>query len=332
MHEVDIIRSIATRFPRAREQMNALFESDAELIRMGNATWGLTMDDFSPEEDLFSADDPARLGANLAVATLSDLLAVGAEPRFFMHALALPALVPPAFLAALCDGIASILDQAECSLCGGDTGCADPWRYCGFAMGPVTAATPLTRRLPARPQTLWITGTLGDANLAALTGAPTPAFEPRLREAAAIRRHATACMDTSGGLMDAVWIMHVLNPALRFDIHADKIPFAPAVAAAAATAGLPSGAALLGGAGEYELLFAAPADLRADAARELLELGSTPIGTAAPDAAPGVRIVHDGRPAVPMTTPPPCARAAASTADHIRAVARAAAVLFGGVP
>lgn len=328
MNEHDTIRAIAAAFPRSRDQLNGPFECDAELVRIGGEVWGLTLDEFSPEEDRFTAGDPAALGANLAVATLSDLLAAGAVPRFFLHALSLPHDAPEPFVAGLTDGIRGVLDRAGCALCGGDLGTAASWRYCGFAMGPVAGARPLTHRLPEEPQTLWVTGLLGDANLAALLGTPTPAFEFRLAEAELIRRYATACIDTSGGLMDAVWILHAMSPGARIDLHADRVPLARGLREAAAAAGVPAEAALVGGAGEYELLFATPRDLDAGAAGALRELGATPLADVAPGAG-AVRILRGGRPVAAMTQPPPDPRAAAGAADYLREVARAAGALFG---
>jgi thiamine-monophosphate kinase len=329
MNEYDTIRAIAARFPRSRDQLNRPFECDAELLRLGDQTWGLTMDEFSPGEDRFTDEAPAVLGANLAVATLSDLLAAGVAPRFFLHALSLPRDVPPAFVEALTEGIRGVLDRAGCALCGGDLGTADTWRYCGFAMGPVISAKPLTHRLPAEPQTLWVTGELGDANLAALRQGATPPFELRLKEAAIIRGLATACIDTSGGLMDAVWILHTMSPGVRIDLHADRVPLARGIREATAAADLPAEAALVGGAGEYELLFATPRDLDRAARTAFGDLGITPIADVALGGNSGVHINRNGIPVAVMAAPPPCPRAAPNEADYLQAVVQATEAWFG---
>lgn len=329
MNEREIISEIAACFPRSGSQVNTLFECDAEIVSLCGQLWGLTMDDFSPEEDLFSRDDPARLGANLAVATLSDLLAAGVQPKYYLHALSIPRDVNADFLRALTGGIQSVLEPAECSLCGGDLGAANPWRYCGFAMGPVVSPRPLTHRLPAEPQTLWVTGALGDANLAAFRNQPAPRFELRLGEARAIWKHAVACIDTSGGLMAALWLLHELNPELRFELHAERIPLAEGLRALAQAAGIPAEAALMGGAGEYELLFSAGASLADTVKEELFGLGMTPIADVYLDRAPGIYIFRHGEQRGMMTEAPPCPRSAAGIPAHMEAVIRAAAILFG---
>ena len=179
MTEYELIRAIAGRFARSPGQRNGLFESDAELVEIGGLLWALTLDEFSAEEDLLPAGDPEQLGWNLAVATLTDLLAVGARPQFFMQVLSLPQRVGRDFAEGIADGVRSALDEAGCALCGGDIGVAETWRFTGFAMGPVESTRPITRVLPPVEQRLWVTGDLGDANLAALCGLPSGAIPGR---------------------------------------------------------------------------------------------------------------------------------------------------------
>lgn len=310
MTEHDLIRTIAGHFPRSRQQVNGLFECDAEIVRIGGEPWGMSLDEFSPEEDLFTSSDPVRLGRNLAVATLSDLLAAGILPRFFMHALTLPQTAPTSFAEELCAGIADVLDRAGCCLIGGDLGLADTWRYCGFAMGPAANPEPVTRRFSPASKTLWTTGRLGDANLAILSGEPTPDFELRLEEAGFIRKHATACMDTSGGLMDALWTLHTLNPDWRMDLFADRIPLTDGVSDFARSAGLPPEAALIGGAGEYELIFATDGSTDPPGCTRIADLSKN---------APGGLFVHPaGKDVRQVTRPPPCPRAAASRTAYLQ--------------
>ena len=328
MNERDLILALAGKFPRSRLQRNEPFTCDAEVVEIGGQLWGLTLDEFSPEEDLFTSDDPEALGANLATATLSDLLAAGAAPTFFMHAISVPRQADAAFLVGLVDGIRTVLDQAACSLCGGDVGTAGTWRFTGSAMGPIRGASPLMRILPKQDQTLWVTGQLGDANLAALRGSPTPRFELRLAEAELIRRYATACIDTSGGFMEAVWSLHTVSPGIRLAIDCDALPLAPGALDLERASGIPAGAALLGGAGEYELLFATPDGL-AESVRSELASVATPAGTARPDAEAGVVVRRSDQSVVSMLTPPPCPREATNVAEHVEDVMRMARVLFG---
>ncbi len=328
MTECDMIKAFTGKFPRSLQQLNTPFECDSELIRIGDQTWAVTIDDFSPEEDLFTMENPEQLGANLAVATLSDLLAAGADPQFFMHAVSVPADIEETVLNGLSDGIRKTLAQANCHLIGGDLGQSETWRYCGVAMGPVTVAGPLTRRLTGAPGTLWVTGCLGDANLAALTGAPTPRFELRTREAQLIRQHATASMDTSGGLMDALWTMHQLSPEVRINLHTDAIPMAEGIRQAAQATGIPPETALTAGAGEYELLFATDRNISDSVREEFASLAITPVADLSIDAESGIYIYRHGRLINRMDSPPPCPRTTGSRQDYINAVTEFTASLF----
>lgn len=325
MKEYDLIKHIMINFQRSPEQHNDLFECDAEIITIGNRKWGLSMDDFSPEEDLFTSEDPVLLGSNLIVATLSDLLAAGVEPRFFMQGLSLPRTFNEEFLEGLMEGIQTTLDKAGCFMCGGDIGTADPWRFCGLGIGPVISDKPLTHRMPMGPHTLWVTGPLGDANLAALQKAPTPGFELRLEEAKKIRRYATACIDTSGGFFDAVWVLKEQNPHMQFEIDLKKVPFAEGILEASNRLGFPHEAALLGGAGEYELLFAVPAVL---AEEDLISIGMTQVGTVQKGDDRGVNLrFYDGS-IKTMLQPPPCPRGAVNVEGHIKSVMEMSFNLF----
>jgi thiamine monophosphate kinase len=322
MNEYELIREIAAKFPRRTDVDPGLFGCDAELVQIGQGTWGLTIDEFTPEEDRFTLNDPVLLGRNLATATLSDLLAAGVEPRFFLSSLSLPRTANREFVQGLTSGLAETLSEAGCLHCGGDLGTADPWRFNGFAMGPVTAPKPLTHRVPNEPQALCVTGTLGDLNLAAFLGASTPAIELRLREAALIRRCGTACMDTSGGLLDAVWGLHRQSPRLRFAVDLAAIPFAAAARSFAVQARLPLEALLLGGAGEYELLFTVPASRLPAIGSELAAAGITVVGAVTWGEA-GVFLLQGDRERC-MAGPPPCPREAASAEEHAQAVMRMA--------
>ncbi|MBN2449820.1 MAG: hypothetical protein JXR77_05490 [Lentisphaeria bacterium] len=330
MTEYDLIRRLTRNLRRSPRQRNALFECDAELVQLSGGLWALSIDEFSAAEDLFGRDDPVLLGRNLAVATLADLLAAGAQPRFMLQALALPRNTAPDVFDGIMEGLTAILDAAECCLLGGDLGTtAEDWRFTGCAMGPVPGGRPLTRRLADAPQILWVSGPLGDANLAAVQTRHTPPFEFRGDTAAVIRRFATACIDTSGGLADALWMLHRQSPGIELRIDLDTLPLAPETAEFAQQAGIPAETFLLGGAGEYELLFAIPADLPPAAESELLALGAVPIGRAQPDSPAGVLFARSGRPLGRLAEPPPCPRAAPSTEDHIRDVIRLGQTLFG---
>lgn len=254
--ETDAITALRDRFSVSPRQKNTMFTCDAELVEMGGAVYGLSMDAFSPEEDALPDTDPEVLGRNLAVAVIADVLAAGCIPEFYLHAVVAPT-ENTGFCENLARGVRAVLEAGNCFLLGGDFGLATTWRYTGFAMGKAADTGPLTRILPPEPQSLWVTGRIGDANRHALAGT-MPQFEPRFIEAAAMRPVATACMDTSGGLADSLLMLARCNPGHVFSVNGHSVPYDTESVAAVRAIGISETALAFGGAGEYELLFTGP--------------------------------------------------------------------------
>lgn len=310
MRETDLIYAIRKLFPTSPRQKNSLFTCDAELVELGSTLYGLSMDEFSAEEDFFPATDPEALGRNLAVAVIADILAAGCLPEFYLHALVEPA-GSEGFSLALCRGAQHVLEAYGCFLLGGDMGRSSVsagWRYTGLALGRLAdpQAGPLTRLLPPRPQTLWITGSVGDGNLCALSGR-MPDFETRLSEATSLCGKARACMDTSGGLVESLLLLGRLNPTHRFVLTPAAIPYAEGLAEAALVHDLPVEGFAFCGAGEYELLFTADASEHFTCA--------TSIGRAFPSPGDGTGVFWGDRP-LPDALPDP--RSFGDTQEYIR--------------
>jgi thiamine-monophosphate kinase len=324
MTEQSIITAIASRFPRSPNQRHQPFECDAEVVARHDGYDLFTIDEFSQDEDQFTTENPARLGANLATATLSDIIAAGGTPTYFMHAICLPPNTLDDFAHALATGIASALDHADCHLLGGDLGQAPTWRFTGWAMG--TSQRPLTRILPREHTDLWISGPLGGANAAIAAHTPTPRFESRLPFADILQAHATTCIDTSSGLWDALWTLQQLNPEHQIQLTLADVPLAASAIATCNHANLPKAAALIGAAGEYELLFAAPPQ----AETAVRATGATRIGHASPAHPAGflVQTPHGPIPAPPCPDP----RSFADRTTYLTHVFEAAHTLNGTMP
>lgn len=327
MKEYELIEMIAAKFKRSPNQKNALFTSDAEIITLDGNSWAFTMDDFSPEEDLFRFNDFTLLGKNLAVATLSDLFAVGATPQFYMHTCAFPKSENTGLIEHMMLGISSVLKEVGCFLCGGDIGHAEPWRYVGMAFGKLSSSRLINRVLPIEPQTLWITGELGDANWAAFSKQNTPVFECRLQESQLLKEIASACMDTSGGLFDAVWTMHELQPEVDILIDLNRIPYSQTMITAVKSLSLPIETALMGGAGEYELLFAVPENQTSSFMRKIGSHKITQIGTIMPAHQGSVRCIKDGV-VISITQAPLCPRSFPRLEDYIAALIQTTTEVF----
>jgi thiamine-monophosphate kinase len=239
---------------------------------------------------------PQRLGHKALAVNLSDLAACGAEPLAFTLALSLPR-ADEAFLAGLAEGLWALAERHGIDLVGGDT-TAGPLNLCITAIGQVPAGCALLRS-GARPgDTLWVSGTLGDARAAleVFRGAlavPGEAFEalrramelpePRVALGQRLRGIASAAIDVSDGLLgDLGHVLHRSGVGATLSL--------PALPRSAALAALPEALqreCLLHGGDDYELLFTAPA-AHADAVRDAAAAAGvtvTPIGRIEPGSA-----------------------------------------------
>ena len=140
------------------------------------------------------------------------------------------------------------------------------------------------------------TGLLGAANAAVFLGHTIP--EPQLR--APVPSSALFATDTSGGLFDALENFRRVNNGMWLELDAERA-VSPEVARSLPP-GVEKGWALVGGVGEYELLFAVPTGMTvADA----VKIGR---GGFAAQSECDFRIIYGGK-IGRMSTPPPDYRA-----------------------
>jgi thiamine-monophosphate kinase len=220
--------------------------------------------------------DPGRLGHKSLAVNLSDLAAMGARPRWFTLALALPA-VDERWLAAFAGGLRALAQAHGIELVGGDT-TRGPLAIGITVLGEVPAVQALRRDAARVGDEIWVSGVLGEAAcaLAALQGragafgdafavgrARLEAPQPRVALGLALRAVARAAIDVSDGLLADLG--HVLErSAVGARVRVDQLPLPPALASLRDAPQVI--AAALGGGDDYELCFTAPA-ARRDAVR-----------------------------------------------------------------
>jgi thiamine-monophosphate kinase len=256
-----------------------------------------------------------ELGAKALAVNLSDIAAMGGEPRYALIALALPATAAPADVEELYAGIGEVAARYGVAVIGGDT-CADPERIVLTltVVGRVEGAP--VRRRGARPgDAVLVTGTLGAAaaGLAVLergvvalpeaAAAPLLAAHrtpvPRIAEGRLARAGgATAMIDLSDGL--ATDLVHVATEsAVGAAVQLPALPIGEATREVARLLGEPAWTLAVGGGEDYELLFTAPPAAAARLTRRIPAETGTPvtvIGEIRP-AGEGVRFLDDaGRP------------------------------------
>lgn len=235
-----------------------------------------------------------EIGAKALAVNLSDIAAMGGEPRFALLALALPAATRVADVDDLYAGLGEMAARYGVALVGGDT-CAAPDRIVLTVTLVGRVEGPPLRRSGARPgDAILVTGTLGGAaaGLAALERGPLPVGPevtaplhrahrlpvPRVPEGRLIRASgaATAMIDLSDGL--ATDLGHIAaESGVGAEVRLPALPVGEATRALARALGADPWAWVVSGGEDYELLFtAAPAQAAALAAR-VTDATGTPV-------------------------------------------------------
>ncbi len=265
---------------------------DAALVKPGPGMALAVSTDMLLEGRHFAVGaDPRSLGHKALAVNLSDMAAMGAEPRWATLALALPQ-ADEAWLAAFTAGWYALAERCGVDLIGGDT-----------ARGSLVIAVTILGEVPegqallrsgARPEDdIWVSGELGGAALALAhsrgrvkLGQQDAAHaarrlnvpEPRVALGGRLRGIASSAIDISDGF--AGDLRHVLERSgVSARVHYASLP-RPAALAALADPGLEADCVLSGG-DDYELLFTAAPARRTELAALAAELGLalTRVGT-----------------------------------------------------
>jgi thiamine-monophosphate kinase len=256
---------------------------------------------------------PADIGWKALAVNLSDVAAMGATPRLALLSLGIPDAVGAEEIDALVDGFLALAAATGVTLAGGNiTRSPGPLIVDVTVTGHARPRRVLTRGGGRPGDDLYVTGTIGAA-AAGLSwwqqrGAEIVGMDacvarhrrpdPRVRVGALLGRNraASACMDLSDGLADAVrQVADASGTGAEVDAALLPVPAAarewfvrtgadPAVAAAA-------------GGDDYELLFAVPRRARgrlATVARQARGVPITRIGALTAD--PAVVLMRDGVP------------------------------------
>jgi thiamine-monophosphate kinase len=267
VRELAFIESLTRGLTRSPLQMNGLQESDAELVQLASGTTlAVTTDTVAEEIDSGLYADPWLAGWMAVMVNFSDIAAVGGEPLGILIAETLPAGLPSSALAALQHGINDACAACGSHVLGGDTNTGEALQLTGTALGLITNGAPLTR-IGIRPgDAVYCTGPLGAGNAFAalmLMKAPgVPEYKPlaRVREGMALRGQATACMDTSDGLIATLDQLSRLN-GVGFELAAEwPTSVHPDAVSCSAATGLPQWVFLAGPHGEFELVFTMSGD------------------------------------------------------------------------
>ncbi len=236
MGELGVIQYLRKRFPTRRSEVLMGIGDDAMVLRDG---YVVSTDSFfeGTHFDLtyFSF---YTLGYRTMAAGLSDLAAMGAVPIAALVSLALARKIGMRGIRELYDGFDEVLRKYKCDLSGGDIVKSQTFGITVTVIG--RTRKPLLRSGAAPGNSLYVTNFLGLAETGRIALQSKFAVseypdaikqhlypEPRINEAYAIGKYATACIDTSDGLsIDAFHLaeesdMKIVIDAAHIPIHAE---------------------------------------------------------------------------------------------------------------
>ena len=257
------------KVPHARKDVVMGPGDDCALLTLPADTMlAVSTDTLVSGVHFFPDMDPVDLGYKALAVNLSDLAAMGAEPRWVSLALTLPA-VNEAWVAGFAEGFLELAEYYNVALVGGDM-TRGPLSITVSVKGSVPAGRALMRSGARVGDGIYVTGTLGDAALALshLLGKRTlnenqlaavlPRLDhphPRILAGQSLRGLASSALDLSDGL--ASDLGHILKASgVRAQIDLDLLPLSPVLQDA-----VPARDAwqlALAGGDDYELCFTVP--------------------------------------------------------------------------
>jgi len=272
---------------------------DAAVVRRGAGDLVLSTDALVEGTHFDRAmSTPRDIGYKAIAASISDIAAMAASPRYALCALTLSDDVDAGWTMELFGGMREASDEFACTLIGGNLARGADVTVAITVTGEVARGAAV-RRGGAKPEdVVVVTGTLGGAAAGrrlARRGAPWTEDEldaihrherpaPRVGEAPVLARNgATAMIDVSDGLArDLVRLCEASGVGVRLD--PSTVPAHPAAAEGEA----------LGGGEDYELLATMPsAGAVADAAGELADVFATPLTAIGTITTEGLETVDD---------------------------------------
>jgi thiamine-monophosphate kinase len=224
--------------PRSPLQTHGLNESDCEVLNLGNGTYlAATIDTVSEEIDVGLYREPYRIGWVAAMASLSDLAAVGAKPLGMLLSAEWGTNQDLQAKAEIARGFSDALKRLGTYWLGGDSGSCRTTVLGGVGLG-ICDSKPLSRMGMKPGDWLCVTGQLGAGPALAirfLMGEAPECFPEshylpvaQIEAGMKLRGLASAAMDTSDGLLQTLQTLRLLNGSGMELIWKDGLISAPA--------------------------------------------------------------------------------------------------------
>jgi thiamine-monophosphate kinase len=213
------VRAIPSASSRSRFRGVSLgIGDDAAILALtGRTEWVLSCDSFLEDVHfLANSHPPKSVGYKSLTRAASDLVAMGAKPRFFLLTLALPASRASSWFDGFLRGMARASRSLDMRLIGGDTTKSQSISISITVLGEIARGQALTRSAAKPGDIIYVSGKLGRAQLGLdlvlnnlahrrdfrklLRPHLYPEIRVKLGEWLAQKRIASAMMDISDGL------------------------------------------------------------------------------------------------------------------------------------
>ena len=272
--EFDLIRKY---FTRPTKHTDLSVGDDAALISVGeDMELAISSDMLVAGTHFFHDANPYKLGWKSLAVNISDMAAMGANPKWATLAIALPHL-DNHWLAEFSRGFFACASMFNIDLIGGDT-TRGPLAISVQIMGEVARGTAIKRSGAKVDDDIWVSNTLGDAALGlahmqdklqdefplddgyieyCLHALHTP--QPRVGLGLALRSIANSAIDISDGLLSDLG--HILKASnVGAEVHLKQLPVSVFISQHLREKQIQQ--YVVAGGDDYELCFTAPVGLR----------------------------------------------------------------------
>ncbi len=239
-------------------------DDDAASIPAGRAYTLITADSISRSSHMPKGVGWDKIGYFFAALNLSDIAAMGGNPKYFMSALTLPRSTRVAELRSLEKGIGRCLGRYGVKVIGGDLKEGAEMCMTGIAIGTVQKDRILRRSGAKEGDLACLTGKLGRNGAAYRMwketgnkrwGEMVLDMEPRVKEGMVISECRASCaIDLSDGLFAALWQLGK-SSGKGFEIDYSRIPIDSLALKTSDRLGIRIDDMAFEFGGEYELLF-----------------------------------------------------------------------------
>jgi len=251
--ELGMIERITRSLP-GRHDVTAGAGDDCAIVRAGGEELVMTSDPVISGVHFLPDAAPEAIGRKAIGRVLSDIAAMGAEPRWVLVDIVAPGNTPIDTIDGIYRGMSKLASEFSTAIVGGDMAEGPCLELHIFGVGAAPKGRSILRSTAAVGDILFVTGNLGGSRLGRHLQ-----VEPRINEGIFLRKWASAMIDVSDGI--ASDLRHLIDAAeIGCNLNLDLIPLSDA--AKNMQDEIPPIEHALYDGEDFELLFTIPPDIK----------------------------------------------------------------------